>query len=244
MTSKEYRFGCSGWSYKDWIGKFYRKDCEPSKMLEEYAKIFNTVEINMSFYRLPFEGLIKSWRMRVPEGFLFCPKMSRKITHIKRLNDVGAELVLFLTRMRILGEKLGPILIQLPPGIKKDLVQLENFLSMLPRDLKFTIEFRNKNWTTSEVLSLLATYGVAICFVDSPKMIFMTEPTADFAYIRWHGRKSWYRYEYKSEEIREWVKFIQSLNVDCVYGFWNNDFNANAPRNCLELISMLGNKSK
>jgi len=208
-------------------------------MLEEYAKVFDTVEVNMCFYRLPFEGLIKSWRARTPDGFLFCPKMSRKITHVKRLTAVENELARFLTRMRAFGEKLGPVLIQLPSGMKREPVHLENFLSLLPQDLRFAIEFRNRDWTSSEAKSLLAEYGVAICFVDSPDMVFRTEATCDFAYIRWHGRGSWYRYEYDSREIEEWAEFIEALNVDEVYGFWNNTASASAPKNCLELMHML-----
>lgn len=239
MSSKVYRLGCSGWSYKDWIGKFYPENCEPGKMLEEYSKVFDTVEVNMSFYRLPFEGMIKSWRSRTPEDFLFCPKMSRKITHVKRLSGVEEELTKFLSRMRVFGQKLGPVLIQLPAGMKRDLTRLENFLSLLPDDLRFAIEFRNSDWVSRETRALLAEYGVAICFVDSPEMVLKTEATSGFAYIRWHGRGSWYRYEYDIREIEEWAGFIEMLNVDEVFGFWNNTAGASAPKNCLDLIRIL-----
>ncbi len=240
---KVHRLGCSGWSYSDWIGKFYPEDCTPKTMLEEYAKHFDTVEINMSFYRLPFENLVKSWRTRTPDGFLFCPKMSRVVTHIKKLKDCDEYVSRFVARMGILGEKLGPILIQVHPGLKPDAKRLEGFLRALPDDRMFAVEFRNKDWFTSGTRSILEKYGVALCLVDSPKFCLMHEVTAPFSYVRWHGRESWYYYDYSKEEIKEWADALEGLAVDSVYGYWNNDVDANAPRNCLSMLRRL-KKSK
>jgi len=240
MSTKRYHLGCSGWSYGDWLGKFYSQDCPPEKMLVEYAKYFDSVEINMSFYRLPYEGMVKGWMAKTPEYFIFCPKMSRKITHMKRLESVEEDLSIFIGRLDLLGEKLGPILIQLPPTMKLDFDKFESFLAALPSNHKYAIEFRNQSWITSNTKSLMDKYKVATCLVDSPKMIIRDVITADFAYVRWHGRKSWYRYEYSENEINEWTRILESLDVEEVYGYWNNDYNAYAPRNCLTLMRKLG----
>lgn len=236
---KKYHFGCSGWSYGDWIGKFYSDECTQKTMLEEYARRFDTVEINMSFYRLPFEGLVKSWKARTSEGFLFCPKLSRQITHIKKLRGSGELASTFVERMAILGKKLGPILIQLPPSLKPNKVVLESFLAALPDDRRFAIEFRNESWFTDDIRSALEKYGIATCLVDSPKLNVDNEVTASFSYVRWHGRGSWYSYDYSKSEIDEWAKKLRSLPVSEVFGYWNNDVDANAPKNCLALIKRM-----
>jgi len=236
---KVYRLGCSGWSYGDWIGRFYSSECTQKTMLEEYTRHFDTVEINMSFYRLPFEGLVKSWRARTPQGFLFSPKMSRNVTHIKKLRGCEDLVSQFLKRMDGLGDKLGPILIQVHPGIKPDQSLLEGFLSCLPEDHRYALEFRDKRWFTASTRSVLARYGVATCLIDSPKLIVTDEVTAPFSYVRWHGRTSWYSYDYPKAEIEEWAERLRSLPVDEVFGYWNNDVDANAPRNCLEMLSLL-----
>ncbi len=239
---KVYRLGCSGWSYGDWIGKFYSEECTQKTMLEEYARHFDTVEINMSFYRLPFENMVKSWRTRTPEGFLFCPKMSRTVTHIKKLSDCDELVSQFVARMSILGEKLGPILIQVHPGLKPDKDRLEDFLRTLPSSLRFAMEFRSKGWFSPEIHTLLEKYGIATCLIDSPKFLITDEATAPFSYVRWHGRESWYNYDYSKKEIKEWADILKALPVDTVYGFWNNDVNANAPRNCLSMLHSLGKR--
>ncbi|MGQ9587020.1 MAG: DUF72 domain-containing protein [Thermoplasmata archaeon] len=239
---KKYHFGCSGWSYGDWIGKFYSDECTQKTMLEEYARHLDTVEINMSFYRLPFEGLVRSWRTRTPDGFLFCPKLSRQITHLKKLRDSEQLVSAFMARMGMLGDKLGPVLIQLPPSLRPDKAVLESFLNTLPHDRPYAIEFRNENWFSPHIRSVLEKYGVATCLIDSPKLNVDSEVTAHFSYIRWHGRESWYSYEYSKAEIEEWAEKIVALPVNEVFGYWNNDVNANAPKNCLDLIKCLNVK--
>jgi len=237
---KRYRLGCSGWSYSDWIGKFYPEECTPKTMLEEYCKHFDTVELNMSFYRLPFEQMVKSWKERTPRGFLFSPKLSRQITHLKKLKDSEELLSAFLDRMGLLGEKLGPILIQLPPGLKPDLTVLENFLRILPTKKKFAIEFRNREWFSSKTRAMLEKYRVATCLIDSPGMKIDDEVTAPFAYVRWHGSSAWYAHDYSKSEIDKWAKTLAELDVKEVFGYWNNDVNAYAPKNCLSMIRKLG----
>jgi uncharacterized protein YecE (DUF72 family) len=236
---KSYRFGCSGWSYPEWIGKFYPESCTKETMLEEYAKHFRAVELNMSFYRLPSESAVSGWHHRTPSDFIICPKMNRKITHVNRLISIVDPLYAFISRMNILEAKLGPILIQLPPSMRFDAPILESFFRELPREKKFAIEFRNKDWFAPRIRRLVEKYGVATCLVDSPEMVVKDEVTASFSYIRWHGRKTWYNYDYSDDEIDEWAKVVDKLPVNEVYGFWNNDYAANAPKNCLSLVERL-----
>lgn len=232
---KTYRLGCSGWSYSDWVGKFYPEGCPQSEMLQEYSKHFDTVEINMSFYRLPFESIVRSWETRTPSGFLFSPKMSRSITHVKKLRGCEDLVSQFVSRMSLLRDKLGPVLIQLHPNIKPDPRTLESFVNILPARLRYAVEFRDEGWLTSRTRQVLEKYGIATCLVDSPRLFIADEVTASFAYVRWHGRKAWYHYDYSSAEIDEWARRLTRLPVDSVFGYWNNDVNAHAPKNCLEM---------
>lgn len=236
---KRYRLGCSGWSYSDWIGKFYSDACTPKDMLEEYCRHFDTVELNMSFYRLPFEQMVKSWAKRTPEGFIFCPKLSRQITHLKKLRNSDELLSAFLGRLGILGRKLGPILIQLPPGLKPNLTILEKFLETLPGKNRFAIEFRNREWFSLKTRSLLERYSIATCLIDSPEMTVDDEVTAPFAYVRWHGSSAWYAHDYSKNEIDRWARILADLDVKEVFGYWNNDVDAHAPKNCLSMIRRL-----
>lgn len=238
-----YRLGCSGWSYGDWVGKFYPEDCEPGEFLGHYAKVFDTVEINATFYRLPFLNMVKGWRARTPEGFLFAPKLSRTITHYQKLQNVQASLDRFLERLRLLGPKLGPILVQLPPSLRCDLVRLEGFLSLLTGPERYAVEFRHASWLVPPTYELLERYGRALCLVDSPKLRTEPRTTAGFAYVRWHGRETWFNYEYTPAEIREWAKLLAALPVEEIFGYWNNDVNAFAPKNCQELLKVLGEQA-
>lgn len=234
--------GCSGWSYGDWVGKFYPQGAEPSSFLSHYAKVFDTVEINATFYRLPFLNMVKGWRTRTPEDFLFAPKLSRTITHFRKLKDIEALLQQFLERLRLLGPKLGPILIQLPPSLHLDLQRLEGFLALLTGPERFAVEFRHESWFCPETYQLLEHYKRALCLIDSPKLRTEPRTTADFAYIRWHGREAWFNYEYSLPEIREWARDLAPLPVDEVFGYWNNDVNAYAPKNCQQLLRLLKRK--
>jgi uncharacterized protein YecE (DUF72 family) len=236
---KRYRLGCSGWSYTDWIGRFYSGECTPRTMLEEYAKHFDTVEINMSFYRLPFENIVRSWRSRTPDSFLFCPKLSRQITHLRRLRDSEELLSMFISRLSLLGEKLGPVLVQLPPSLKPNDTLLEEFLELLPTDCRFAVEFRNRDWFCPSIHSVLERYNVATCLIDSPKLVIDNEVSAPFAYVRWHGRSAWYSHDYSAGEINAWARVLSRLPVKEIFGFWNNDVNAYAPTNCLSMLKSL-----
>ncbi|HLB71718.1 MAG TPA: DUF72 domain-containing protein, partial [Candidatus Methanoperedens sp.] len=204
------RLGCSGWDYRDWADVFYRSEDE--SRLHAYSRIFNTAEINSTFYSYPSQGIVFGWAKHTPSDFKFSVKLNRLITHEKRLDPskgVKDDLNRFCELMKPLQDagKLACILIQLPPGMKFRKDKVEAFLKILPDDLRFAIEYRNKTWLVDEVHSLLSEYDVAAVTVDEPLLPPMIRLTSDLAYVRWHGRgrKMWYNYRYSREELEEWV---------------------------------------
>src|SRR4051812_14193972 len=160
------RVGCSGWQYKQWKGDFYPADLRAGDWFHRYAAIFDTVEINNSFYRLPEPHMFRSWRERAPAGVLFAVKASRDLTHMKKLNDPEEPLQRFFENAAPLGPTLGPVLYQLPPRWGVDVERLRAFLAALPRRVRHVIEFREPSWYTPEVLDLLERHRVALCLHD------------------------------------------------------------------------------
>ena len=232
----EIRLGCSGWSYHHWRGLFY-EDIDPRHYLEQYAKVFDCVEVNMTFYRFPTVKVLSSWYQRTPGGFLFAVKINRSITHRKRLEGLSSLLVNFVDVCYSLSDKLGPLLVQFPANYSKDTERLEMFLSLLS-DTRVAFEFRNKSWFDDDVFRLLKSYNAALVMIGSQFEKNYTIYT-DFAYIRWHGRGGQLD-NYTYDEIDYWADRIRSISKNAdVYGFWNNDSYAYAPKNCLELLKKL-----
>jgi len=240
-------FGTSGWSYKEWVGPFYHK---AENMFSYYAKFFNTVEINSTFYRYPSRATIYGLNRTSPENFVFSAKLPKLITHEKRLNpdlNVKSDLLRFLELLEPLKArgKLGCLLIQLPPSFiyERDVENLKAFLEVLPEDYEFAAEFRDHSWLRDETWKMLKKYNVAYCIVDEPLLPPEVHVTADFAYFRWHGRGTmpWYDYHYSEEELREWVPRIRKTTnrVDKVYGYFNNHYHGFAIENCIEILEML-----
>jgi uncharacterized protein YecE (DUF72 family) len=220
-----YHIGTSGWHYADWRGLFYPEDLPKWDWLSFYARQFSTVELNASFYRLPTEGAFKSWYKATPPDFLFTLKVSRFITHIKHLLDAGEAMAAFLSRARLLKEKLGPLLYQLPPGMSRNDERLESFLTILPRELKHVFEFRNESWLDESVFTILRKHNAGFCVADMPGFTSPLIATTDFAYIRFHGSQSLYSSSYSDEELADWAKRIAHLarNLNSVYIYFNND---------------------
>ena len=233
-----YNLGTSGWYYTDWIGEFYPEDIEKNQWLTFYAKYFNTVEVNASFYRLPFKNMINGWNNKTPKDFLLTFKGSRIITHSKKLNQVEEYLKRFFERIK-LTQKIGVILWQLPPNLKKDINLLEKFINLLDPKLRQCIEFRHESWFDEEVYTILKKYEIGFCIISAPELPSVIKITSDFAYIRWHGIKEWYKYNYSKDELRRWAKIIKNMQVDDIFGYFNNDFDGNAPRNCTVLKELL-----
>ena len=232
MNTK-YLIGTSGWHYEHWRNIFYPADLAKGNWLEFYARHFHTVELNASFYRLPTEGAFNTWYKSSPPDFTFAVKVSRFITHIKRLKNIEEPLENFLEKAALLGDKLGALLYQLPPGLHRDDVTLESFLAMLPKDMRHVFEFRHESWLDETVFDLLRRYNAGLCIFDMPKLTCPLVATADFAYIRFHGSSQLYSSNYSNEELSSWAKELTRLadELKVVYVYFNNDIEGFALNN-------------
>ena len=233
-----YYIGTSGWVYPHWRGAFYPQGLAQALWLGYYASHFDTVELNNSFYRLPTEKNFQGWRDRVPPGFRFAVKASRFITHIKKLNDVAAPLATFLDRARLLGDKLGPILYQMPPNLHRNDERLSAFLALLPADMQHVIEFRHVSWLDEAVLDMLRRYEVGFCIFDMPGLECPVASTADFAYVRFHGSTGMYSSRYSERELENWAIMMERLAGELkeIYIFFNNDAGGFAVENAISLM--------
>jgi len=237
--------GTSGWHYFHWRGRFYPQELPPWQWLDYYIQHFPTVELNASFYRQPRKSAWQGWRKAVPEGFRFAVKASRFITHIQRLKESAEALETFLSGARLLEEKLGPILFQLPPGFhrtEENWRRLQDFLPLLPRDLQCVFEFRHASWFCDETYDLLRRYNVAFCSFHMQRLDCPLLATADFAYMRFHGPEARYAGNYSDEELRYWARRFRELGqgLKDFYIYFNNDYNAYAAFNAQTLAGMLG----
>ncbi len=236
-----YYIGTSGWHYNHWQDRFYPEALSKAKWLGFYAGHFSTVELNNSFYRLPSEANFAAWRDSSPANFTFAVKVSRFITHIKRLKNTGEAVEKFISRAKILEEKLGPLLYQLPLNMHRHDETLKTFLSALPVGLKYVIEFRHHSWLEESVFEILHKYNVGFCIFDMPSVSCPLVATADFAYVRFHGRSELYSGCYSDEELAGWAKRLADLsaNLKAVYIYFNNDAEAFAVKNAETLRGYL-----
>jgi len=246
----KYYIGCSGWWYKDWDERFYPKGISEGSRLKYYARFFNTTEANVTFYRLPSRRVVDGWARRTPRGFIFSVKAPQDITHAARLVYAERKMAKFFDLLEPLKRsgKLGAILFQLPPEFTKTkafMDRLENFLGMLPSGYEYAVEFRHRSWIEESTFRLLERYNVAYVIVDEPLLPPDIYITADYAYIRLHGRgkRVWYYYNYNKEELVRWaekVKVHVEPEVKRLYIYFNNHFRAYAPKNAREFIQLLG----
>jgi uncharacterized protein YecE (DUF72 family) len=241
---KTLRIGCSGWNYDHWRnGVFYPPRLPLHRWLEYYAQHFDTVEVNATFYRLPREGAVANWVASTPAGFLFAVKMSRYVTHVKRLRDLPASLALFYGRLAplVAAAKLGPVLWQLPPTFRRDDGRLAETLAQLPSG-RHCFEFRHESWFVDEIYELLRAHAVALVVGDSPRYPFQTqELTADWTFVRFHHGRRGRGGNYSVRELEEWAKRIEEWRERMdVYAYFNNDWNGYAVRNGVWLDRRLG----
>jgi len=236
-----YYVGTSGWHYDHWRDRFYPDKLIKAKWLEFYASHFTTVELNNSFYRLPSQAAFSNWHDSSPSDFTFAVKVSRFITHIKRLRDAEEAVEKFISRARILREKLGPLLYQLPPNMRRNDELLESFLSILPQGMKHVFEFRHQSWFEEEVFKTLYKYNIGFCVFDMPTLRCPLVATADFGYVRFHGSSGLYWSCYSDEELVDWARKLVNLamNLRTIYVYFNNDAEAFAVRNAMTLRSYL-----
>lgn len=242
MTDRgTYYIGTSGFTYDDWVGMFYPGDLPRNKWLEHYASRFDTVEINSSFYHLPRISTCEKWRLRTPENFTFAMKASRFITHVKKIRNIDDPLKKFFNVIAPLSGKCGPILFQLPPGMKKDLPLLMDFARKLPAGYRHVLEFRNVSWYEDDVLAFLDSADIAFCTHDYPGLATPVTVTGGFAYVRFHGVTELYSSLYSDSELEPWAVYLAG-RVEAgqdVYAYFNNDSWGNAIRNAETMVRML-----
>lgn len=240
MHKPQVYVGTSGWTYDDWSGLFYPAEVKAGDRLSFYARLFNTVEVNASFYRVPTQTMIDAWNRRLGPEFHLVVKGSRSVTHVKKIRDCKEQLERFLERVLKL-DRLKAILWQLPPSLSKDVERLEHFLVMLPRDVRHAVEFRHASWWDSEVAEVLHRYHAAFVAVSHPKLPEEVFPLTDFLYVRLHGKgKDLYRYDYAPHELAHWASLLRPLiDSRTLYVFFNNTYEAYAVRNAMTLRDML-----
>jgi uncharacterized protein YecE (DUF72 family) len=233
--------GTSGWHYDHWIGPFYPPDTRSADFFAYYARCFRTVEINNTFYRLPSREAVLAWRDASPSDFVFAAKGSRFITHMKKLKDPEVGLRRFLDRLSFLGEKLGPIVFQLPPRWRLNLERLEAFLKVLPASRQYAFEFRDESWFCSETLQVLAQHRAALCLFELGGHAAPIEVTADFTYIRLHGPGGPYQGNYSDKDLAVWAERMTDWRTHRIssYCYFDNDDRGYAPRNALRLARMI-----
>jgi uncharacterized protein YecE (DUF72 family) len=238
------RIGCSGWNYRSWAGDFYPKGCAQRHWLEYYARHFDTVEVNATFYRLPNRDAVARWVQQTPEDFLFTVKSSRYLTHMKRLTDMGRGVERLWERLEplLVSPKMGPVLWQLPPNFKRDDARLRFALEHLPPG-HHVFEFRDPSWFTDTTLELLREHGVALAVGDRPETAAfgLHEFTTDFTLVRFHYGHRGRRGNYSESELREWAERLATWSAGgtAVFAYFNNDWEGFAPRNAARLQQLL-----
>jgi uncharacterized protein YecE (DUF72 family) len=234
--------GCSGWNYKDWKGPFYpAKGCPASRWLEFYSRQFPTVEVNSTFYRLARPEAVARWLTQVPEDFVLAPKISRYVTHIKRLASTEAvERFYEHIEPLVKSPKMGPVLWQLPENFHRDDERLQFALDHLPQG-RHAFEFRHPSWFNDATYAMLRDHDAALVIGDDPERPFQTyEFTTDFSFIRFHGGKRGRYGNYSDAEIREWAGRIrQWAGERPIFAYFNNDWNAYAINNARLLTSLV-----
>lgn len=235
----DYRIGCSGWSYSGWLGNFYPPGTKPGDYLRLYSRVFDAVEIDSTFYRIPQESMVKGWRESTPDGFSFTAKLPREITHEKKLNNSDEVLERFVSVMRGLGRKLEFIVIQFPPSFncKKGMEPFRSFVSVLPSGVKYAVEFRHYSWFTDEVQSLLSDYGMTIVWSEIQGLVPSKVLTSDAIYLRLVGDRSISEDKFgtvqkdRSGIIKSWSDDILSRKdeVRHAFVFANNHFQGFGP---------------
>lgn len=244
------RIGCSGWNYDSWRGRFYPQGVGPSRWLGEYSRHFDTVEVNSTFYRLASRGAVERWVADTPDGFCFAVKASRYLTHVKRLGDDAGKgfalrdgIARFYERIEPLvpAGKLGPVLWQLPANFKRDDERLAHALSLAPPG-RHCFEFRDPSWFADDVRSLLGEHDAALVIGDDPERpLPAVEPAGRWTFVRLHRGSRGRRGNYSRAEIEQWARRIAAWRDDGidVYAYFNNDWEAFAPRNARLLRRLL-----
>ncbi len=243
MATHPTRVGCSGWNYRDWRERVYPKGLPTGRWLEHYAGLFDTVEVNSTFYRLASRSAVEGWVRQTPADFVFAAKASRYLTHMKKLTDMEQGVVRYYERIEPLvdADKLGPVVWQLPPWFRRDDDRLAEVLLQLPSG-RHCFEFRHPSWFTSDVYGLLHAHGAALVLGDHPERPFQSfELTAEWTLVRFHYGRRGRRGNYSQRELDAWAGRIAEWRSSVeVFAYFNNDWEGFAVRNALDLRSRLG----
>lgn len=236
--------GTSGWSYKHWKGGFYPQTLKPGEYLSFYAGHFKVTEINSSFYRLPLAATLDNWKEQVPDDFIFCPKMSRFLSHMKKLNDPEEPLQRFFRLFEGMKEQIGPVLIQLPANAGFKAATERRFYEILQQyypEYSFALEVRHDSWFSEESLDLMRQYNIAMVIAQSDRFPYHELITATDIYFRFHGPGELYASSYPTETLQEYAAKFKNWANDGhrVWVFFNNDVNLHAIHNAKKLISFL-----
>jgi uncharacterized protein YecE (DUF72 family) len=225
--------GTSGYSYKEWKGNFYPEDLPAKEMLSYYSRRLPAVEINNTFYRLPQPGMIENWKAQVPVRFRFSIKATQRITHIKRLNNVADETKYLLETAALLEERLGVVLFQLPPNMKKDAGRLKTFLELLPADTRAAFEFRHESWFDDETFGLLRGKDCALVVSDTDeKPLTEIVGTADWGYLRLR------RTAYEERDLTDWLKRVKDQKWKDAFVFFKHEDEGTGPKLAAQFIEM------
>lgn len=239
MTT-DLHIGTSGWIYRHWRGRFYPEGMPPGAALEFYARQLDTVEVNYSFYRLPSREAFTAWREQTPASFCFAVKGSRFVTHLKHLREPGEHVARFFERATALGDKLGPVLWQLPPRFHRDDARLADFLASLPPGSANAVEFRDPTWLADPVYALLSRYRAALCLADRDGASLPPTPilTADWTYLRFHSGLA--GGDYTEEQLRHWAAVVADFRARGVrvFAYFNNDWGGFALTNAERLKAL------
>jgi uncharacterized protein YecE (DUF72 family) len=244
MKKGSIHIGTSGWHYEGWSGIFYPVEMKERDYLSFYSTVFRTVEINSSFYHLPLKSTFARWKDAVPGDFIFAVKASRYITHQKKLKDSERPLSRFLENAEGLGNKLGIILFQLPPGWNFNPERLKEFIENLPAKHRYAFEFRDRSWINERTLKLLESHRIAFCIYDMSGYTTPKEVTSDQVYIRFHGSEGPYQGSYSDHTLQEWAIDIlkwSGKGIE-VYCYFNNDRAGYAVKNTKRLMEIIGNE--
>lgn len=247
------RIGCSGWNYKTWRGRFYPPGLPVRSWLRHYATVFDTVEINNTFYRLPEAATFACWKREMPTGFLVAIKASRFLTHIKRLKDPEEPIERLFSRAKALGPRLGPVLYQLPPNFFRNGInveRLELFLRALPRRVnrrvvRHVFEFRHPSWYVGETYRTLERHDATLCLHDKRGSAIVEPFVGPIVYVRFHGTSGHYAGSYPDDRLERWASILAEhwRGGRQVYGYFNNDPDAVATENALTLRRLLFEKT-
>ncbi len=246
--SDNIQIGTAGFGYKDWLGNFYPQFCPPADFLRYYASKFSTVELDVTFYRIPSESMVKKWASSTPEHFTFAAKFPRTVTHEGDVTSRLQQAEQFVSVITKLGSRLGPLLLQFPYSFRPESCSiLKAIVDSIPKDIQLAVELRHKSWLSEDLYKWLTKRGLALCLVDHANMPRLSVKTADFQYIRMIGDHkrltedfSYVRFD-RAEDLQWWRELVNRFAGEQgrIYGYFNNHYSGHAPTTACQFLDLL-----